>query len=79
MASSRVSEADEGKRVVDADGEEVGIISGYRGGRAYVDPDPSIADTIMSKLGWENIDEDDYAIEQSDVDTVTDDEVRLKR
>jgi hypothetical protein len=77
--AARISEADEGKRVVDAEGDELGIVSGFRGGRAYVDPDPDLTDTILSKLGWENVDEDDYAIEQSDVERVTDDEVRLNR
>jgi len=79
VAQTHISEVDEGKRVVDENGDEVGIVSGFRGGRAYVDPDPGIGDKIRSKLGWENIDEDDYSLEQSDIATVTDDEVRLKR
>lgn len=79
MARTRVTESDEGKRVVSPDGDEIGMISGFRGGRAYVDPDPGITDALMSKLGWENVDDDDYPLEQSDVETVTDDEVRLKR
>jgi hypothetical protein len=79
MAQTRISEADEGKRVVDEEGNEIGLISGFRSGKAYVDPDPGITDSILAKLGWENIDEDDYTLAQSDVETTTGEEVRLKR
>ena len=77
MARTRLTEQDEGKTVINADGEEVGIISGFRGGQAYVDPDPGITDKIMSKLGWQDADEDDYAREADHVEQVTDDEVHL--
>ena len=77
MARTRLTEQDEGKTVINADGEEVGIISGFRGGQAFVDPDPGITDKIMSKLGWQDADEDDYAREADHVEQVTDDEVHL--
>jgi hypothetical protein len=79
MARTRLNETDEGKKVIDSEGNEIGIVSGFRGGRAYVDPDPGLADSVLSTLGWSDIDEEDYALDQDDVDTVTDDEVRLKR
>ena len=79
MASQRLTEADEGKRVVNADGDEIGMITGFRGGAAYVDPDPGVTDSIMSKLGWESVDEDDYRLDNDVVETITDDEVRLRR
>ncbi|WP_435361015.1 PRC-barrel domain containing protein [Haloarchaeobius sp. DFWS5] len=71
------SEKDEGKRVVNAEGETVGRIVDVRHGTAYVDPDPSVFDTIKSKLGWGDVDEDTYPLQKADVATVTDDEVRL--
>lgn len=79
MAQQLISENDEGKRVVNANGDTIGIVSGVRNGRAYVDPDPGISEKFMSKLGWENIDEDDYPLVESKIDTITDDEIRLKR
>jgi hypothetical protein len=79
MARTRVNETDEGKKVIDSDGNEVGVVTGFRGGKAYVDPDPGLADSVLSTLGWSDVDEDDYALDQDDVDVVTDDEVRLKR
>ena len=78
MVQKMVTEDDEGKRVVDSHGETVGMVSEVKNGTAYVDPDPGITDTIRSKLGWGNADEDDYALKASRIDTVTDDEIRLK-
>lgn len=77
MARTRLTEQDEGKTVINADGEEVGIISGFRGGQAFVDPDPGITDKIMSKLGWQDTDDDDYALDSDHVEQISDDEVHL--
>ena len=72
------TEADEGKRVVNASGDKIGVISGVRDDTVYVDADPSISDRIRARLGWDSVDEDDYVLEETKIDTVTDDEVRLK-
>lgn len=77
MARSKLTEEDEGKKVINADGEEIGIISAFRGGQAFVDPDPGLTDKIMSKLGWQDADADDYALDEDHVEQVTDDEVHL--
>lgn len=78
MARTHPGEADEGKRVVDPQGNEIGVVSGVRDGKLYVDPDPGIADTMLAKLGWENVDADDYALQRSAIDSIDDDEIRLK-
>lgn len=75
---TRLTENDEGKRVVNRDGDTIGMVTGFRGGRAYVDPEPGLGDRIKSRLGWESVDEDDYALENSEVERVTDEEVHLK-
>ena len=77
MARTNLTENDEGKKVVNAEGEEIGIVSGFRGGQAFVDPDPSITDKIMSKLGWQDADADDYALDEDHVEQITDDEIHL--
>jgi hypothetical protein len=77
MARNRLTEKDEGKKVVNSDGDQIGMITGFRGGKAYVDPDPGLTDSLMSKLGWSDADDDDYAIENSEVESITDDEVHL--
>jgi sporulation protein YlmC with PRC-barrel domain len=71
---------EQGKRVVNEDGETVGMVTNVdeTAGKAYVDSDPNIAEKIMSRLGWDTMDADDYAIEQHQVDSITDDEIRLK-
>jgi hypothetical protein len=76
---SNITEDDEGKNVVNADGEQVGIVKDVRGGTAHVDPDPGITDKVKSKLGWGDVDEDTYPLQEANVDAVTDDEIRLKR
>ncbi|WP_306055495.1 PRC-barrel domain containing protein [Natronococcus wangiae] len=70
---------DEGKRVVNANGDAVGIVSDVERGTAYVDPDPGITDTIKSRLGWGDADEETYPLNDDNVNAVTGDEIRLKR
>lgn len=74
-----LTETDVGKRVVDQDGEELGMISGFEAGQAYIEPDPGITDKIRSRLGWEDVNEDNYPISDDEVHSITDDEVRLRR
>lgn len=79
MTQTTLTESDEGKKVVDHSGNDVGVVSGVRGGQVYVNPDPDITDSIRAKLGWETIDADDYTLDQSAIEVVDDDVVRLKR
>ena len=72
-----VTEDDEGKPVVDAQGETVGMVEDVRGGKAYIDPEPGLVDRIKAKLGWGNADEGDYTIDREKIKRVTDDEVEL--
>ncbi|WP_336342785.1 hypothetical protein [Halalkalicoccus ordinarius] len=76
-AMAQFSDDDEGKTVVNADGEEVGIIAAVEHGTAHVDPDPGVTDKIMSTLGWSDRDEDTYPLQEESVEAITDDEVRL--
>ena len=75
----KLSDKEEGKRVVNKAGKKIGMISKVEGHRAHVDPDPGIGDTIKSKLGWGDADEDTYPVDESDIESIDDDEVRLKR
>lgn len=74
-----ITESDEGKRVVDADGGTVGVLVDVDDGIGYVDPDPGITDRIRSRLGWGAVDEDDYPLDPTDIAEITDDEIRLDR
>ena len=72
-----LSAEDEGKFLVDAEGEQLGIVTEVRGNTAYVDPDPGIAEAWIEALGWGDADADDYAVDGEVVETVTDEEIRL--
>lgn len=78
MARNHVTDEDQGKRVVDSGGRKIGMVTDVKSGTAYVNADPGLTDTIRSKLGWGDADKDDYALEKNRIDTVTDDEIRLK-
>jgi len=73
-----VDESFEDKHVINARGERVGIVSGVRGGTAYVDPDPGIADQVKSLLGWNDVDDDDRPLREDAIERVTDDEIHLR-
>lgn len=76
-ANDMITEDDEGKKVVNEHGDEIGRVVEVRGGEAYVDPDPGIGDAIRSKLGWGQQDVDSYKLDEAHIDTITDDEIRL--
>jgi hypothetical protein len=79
MARMHVTDDDEGKRVADSSGQKIGMVTEVRDGTAYVNADPGITDTIRSKLGWGDADQDDYALQKGRIDTISDDEIRLKK
>jgi len=76
-SDNALSQGDEGKTVVDQDGNTVGRVVSVDDGRAHVDPDPNVTDTIKSKLGWGDESQDTYALGADSIATVTDDEIRL--
>ena len=78
MERKHVTDDDQGKAVVDSSGQKIGMVTEVKSGTAYVNANPGIADTIRSKLGWGDADEDDYALEEDHIDIITDDEIRLK-
>lgn len=69
--------ADEGKDVVNATGDTIGRVVEVQHGTAHVDPDPGLTDSIMSKLGWAESDEETYQLDGSAIETVKDDEIRI--
>ena len=78
MDRNHVTDDDQGKTVVDSHGQKIGMITEVKSGTAYVNADPGLADTIRSKLGWGDADQDDFPLAENRIHTVTDDEVRLK-
>ena len=68
--------ADQGKSVVDTRGADVGIVSDVKGRKLYVEPDPSLTETVMSKLHWREKDRDDLEVPAERIERI-DDEVVL--
>ena len=73
-----ITEEDVGKSVVNQTGEKIGTVSGVQGGTAYVDPDPGLGDSIKAKLGWDDPSSDDFQLEEQNIESVMDDEIRLR-
>ncbi|WP_254862890.1 PRC-barrel domain containing protein [Halovivax gelatinilyticus] len=71
------SDDDVGKTVVNASGEEVGLVSAVEHDTLRVKPDPGITDSIKAALGWEGTSENTYPLQEESIDRITDDEIRL--
>ncbi|XVH33681.1 PRC-barrel domain containing protein (plasmid) [Haloferacaceae archaeon DSL9] len=76
MAAPEFTKEDEGKRVVAAGGDEIGIISHVESGRGYVDFEPSLFDKIQARMGFDDVSET-YPLDPGEVDEITDDGVFL--
>ena len=76
--ASLPTQDEEGKTVVDATGEEVGMVVEVENDTMFVDPHPSITDKIKTALDWGGRDEDAYPVTASQVSQITDNTVELK-
>lgn len=76
-----IDESVEGKPVVNEDDEEIGVVTSVRDGTTYVDldPGPGATETLTSKLGWEDVDADDYPLTEESIERITDEEVHTRR
>ena len=74
-----LSTADEGKVLMDTEGEEIGVVTEVDTDEqvAYVEPEPGIAEAIVQGLGFGDADEDDIEVPADAVATVTDTELRV--
>lgn len=72
------TEDDEGKIVVDTDGETLGIVTKIQRETAYVEPDPDATETLKSELGMGDADPDEYEVHQDAVETSTDEKLHLR-
>jgi hypothetical protein len=68
---------DEGKILVDEEGEELGVVTEVEDDTAWVDPDPGLGEATLAAFGWAEKNEDDYTVEGELVVTVTGQEIRL--
>ncbi|WP_440769752.1 hypothetical protein [Natronorubrum sp. DTA28] len=73
-----LSEDDRGKDVVDERGEQIGIVAEIEGQTAYIDPEPGLTDRLKARLNWGGHGDDDYPVESSEINEITDDEVIIQ-
>jgi hypothetical protein len=76
--ASTLTDEEEGKTVVDASGEPLGLVTAVEEDTAYVEPNPDLAESIAARLGWGDAEEDDYTAHADAVGETTDEEVRLR-
>lgn len=78
---SILSTNDEGKYLMDAEGEQIGIVTEVdpENNVAYVEPEPNLTEAWVQSLGYGDADEDDIEVPGESVDTVTDTELRVPR
>ncbi|MCL9818508.1 PRC-barrel domain containing protein [Natronocalculus amylovorans] len=76
---AQLTSSDEGKKVINQNGETIGMVSKVSGGTAHVDPDPGVTDKVKSMLGWDDAEEGDYALSNHQIDRVTDDEIHVRQ
>ncbi|WP_276301575.1 hypothetical protein [Halorussus lipolyticus] len=72
-----LTESDEDKRVVSADGELLGKIAKVDQGVAHLDPEEDY-EAIQSYLDWENDSDEGYTFQETAVEEVTDEKVVLR-
>ncbi len=78
MPRTTLTKDDEGKRVLNSDGTAIGRIVEVEDGRGYVDPDPSLTDTIKAKLGWGDVTADAHPLDEGSIEKIADDGVHLR-
>lgn len=71
-------DSDEGKRIVTADGDEVGMVSRAEETRLHVTPAENLSRSVRRRLGWAE-GEDEYVLRKSKVDSIAGDEIHLRR
>lgn len=79
---TQLSDEDNGKRVVNSQGEQVGRVVELSGDVAYVAPvpEPAVAgDSDPESSPDENSDDRRFPIEQDELESITADEIRLTR
>lgn len=76
-----LSTADEGKFLMDIEGEQIGIVTEVDTDAqvAYVEPEPGLAESIVQGYGFGSADEDDIEVPAEAVETVTDSELRVAK
>lgn len=76
-----LSTKDEGKFLMDVEGEQIGIVTAVDPEEqvAFVDPEPGVAESMLQGLGFGDESDDDIEVPAGSIETVTDSELRVNR
>ncbi|UPW00114.1 PRC-barrel domain containing protein [Halorussus gelatinilyticus] len=74
--SEPITEADQGKQVVAADGESIGTVMKVDAGVVHVNLDSDLSESVKRRFDWG--DAEDYTLQETEVESVTDDEVVVR-
>lgn len=66
---------DQGKDVIDASGERIGMVADVRGRTLYVDPHPSLTGRIKAALDWGEMDEAAFPVQSEKIRRIYNDVV----
>ncbi|MDS0219929.1 hypothetical protein NDI54_01025 [Haloarcula sp. S1AR25-5A] len=74
-----LSTEDEGKFLMDAQGEQIGIVTQVDPNEqvAYVEPEPDLTEAWVQGLGFGDADENDIEVAADSIETITDSELRV--
>ncbi|NEU57274.1 PRC-barrel domain containing protein [Halorussus sp. MSC15.2] len=74
--SEPITEADQGKQIVGTDGESIGTVMKVDAGVVHVNLDSDLPESVKRRFDWG--DEEDYTLQETEVESVTDDEVVVR-
>lgn len=75
--TANVTVEDEGKDVIDANGDRIGTVSAVDDGTALVDPVSEINTTVRRALGWSD-EPDVYPLREQSIDAITESTIHLR-
>ena len=74
-----ITTEDEGKPVVDARDDQIGVVAEVEGDTAWIEFDPGLTDEVKNRLGFgDTSGQDTNPIDEEQIDAVGDDKVILK-
>jgi hypothetical protein len=74
---AKVTLEDEGKRVIDANGDRLGTVERVEDGTPLVDPDEDVSTMTAVVLGWKG-DEEPYPLGSLHIESVSEEAIHLK-
>lgn len=75
---AEITTDESGKRVIDSEGTDVGIVMDVEDGTAYVEPNQDLGGELKTRLGWGSDTASTYPLRNDAIGEITDDEIHLR-